>query len=337
MTVRRGIPVLLAVLVTTPALWAALHRARMEERAQLWECATAHLRVGYAGVSAWRQTEWGPEVRVRHDATTGLTEYRWNERPVILPSPSSRAADPAAFCLDPARAARNYRIRSVGEGFLLGRRTTLLDLEPLHEGRPTVHLTVDVATGLPLATTTMRWDGALYRATSFREVEIAPQSVEEPSRPGSLARYGAACPSDRFAEELGFQPLRPAYLPAGFQESASRLLHSFGGMARTTYDDGITSFEITQRRILTPAQNEQALVARMGERRAEYILRWIRSERVRAVVEAGDTVPGGAVVRRSKIPAHDSYELQVGDLNVTLVARADLHPDEILRVLQSLR
>jgi len=336
-TLRRALPGVLVLLVLTPALWAALHRVRMEERAQLWECATAHTRVGYAGVSAWRQTEWGHEVRVRHDASSGLTEYRWGETPVVLPSPSSRAADPAAFCLDPARAARNYRIREVGEGFLLGRRTSLLALEPLHEGRPTVHLTVDAATGLPLATATMRWDGALYRATSFREVAIAPQVVEPPSRPGSLARYGSACPSDKLADELGFQPLRPHYLPAGFEESASRLLESSGGMARTTYDDGITSFEITQRRILTPAQNEQALVARMGERRAEYILRWIRSERLRALVEAGDAIPGGAVVRRRKIPAHDSYELQVGDLNVTLVARADLHPDEILRVLQSLR
>ena len=75
----------------------------------------------------------------------------------------------------------------------------------------------------------------------------------------------------------------------------------------------------------------------MGERRARYMLRkidWIRRKRL---IQESETLDGGISVRRERRRRHHLYRLRVGDIDMTVTARSDLDPAEVLTVLRSLR
>lgn len=341
MNLRRPLLAALATLLLAPAIWAAIRTVRQEEAsaALLREVASAHRRVSYAGKVSWgRGGREDPPVRVRHDHTTAATEYRVGFTAFTLSAPSGRQPDPAAWCLDTTLAERNYRAREAGEAIFLGRAARVVLVEPKIEGRPTVRLTLDGATGLPLEARTFRPDGTLYRAANFREVEIGPQRVEAPAPlPGLRSWLGTIVPLDRLDETAGFHVLLPEYLPEGFQLGDARYVEWAAGMVRLHYHDGVTAFEITQTPILTPAQAEHLFAKKLGSRRAQLACRAYARERRNAVVASTDGADGGAVVRRKRGRMHHTYALDVGELSVTLCARADFDAGDVMRVLRSLR
>ncbi|MFQ5844453.1 MAG: hypothetical protein ACE5JG_05625, partial [Planctomycetota bacterium] len=221
----------------------------------------------------------------------------------------------------------------------LGRATRLVHLEPRHPGRPRLTLHVDRGTGVPLKVVTERADGSVYQVTAFTSFEPGPQRVEPRRRVGSdpCSWLGSPVPPGEVAERAGFAVLLPAYLPAGFRLTGARILHWRGRSVRLTYTDGVTAFEITERPVLTPAQIGYDLRRRMSEAKARRILRRIESQRIDRLVRSEGGGRAGPVAQRRRGSTHDTYELRIGDISVKVSARRDLDPEEILRVLRSLR
>jgi len=345
--------------------------------------ASAHQRVGYAGVAGWETGKQAPrkhdgwnsksesgsksnsgiqsgsgnkssksgrwsskkshKVEVRHDARTGRTLYRWNRYPYVRSGPSTRASDPAGWCLDPAALSRNYIASRDGIGFLLGRATRRLTLTPIHAGRPTVRLEVDADTDLPLQVTTYGHAGALYRKVAFRRVELGPQEVtsEITSKRWSSRSSDRTVGLDELAGAAGFPVVLPDYLPSGFVVRECRLSNWMGGTARVSYTDGVTTFEIRQSLVRTPAQMETILVGRFGEKRARMVLRKLLRMEWEALYRSAQRVPGELMVRRTRSSRHNTYRLrmEVGpkdDVDVTITARSDLDQEQVLAVIRSL-
>ena len=339
MTPRRSVLALLAVLVATPLLWGALRRVR--EREATWNlvraAVTAHERVSYRGRAAWRRTEWEKEVEVTHDAESGRTRYGWRRHSYVRKGPSSRMPDPAGWCSDLAALEDNYRPSEGKRVRFLDRLARIVALEPRHAGRPRVELTLDAQTSLPLRATWFRHDGELYRVAAFREIEIGPQEVAEPTSRRASAWLGRHVDPERASEAAGFALLEPDYLPPGFRGIDCRVKQWAGTKVTRTYTDGVTAFELSQEPVLTPAQMETELVRRLGWRRAAREMRWITYRGRRRIVQSGFAAKGEVVVRRHHRGAYRVFELRVADRNVTVTARGDLEAEQILHVLRSLK
>ncbi|MEE8103933.1 MAG: sigma-E factor regulatory protein RseB domain-containing protein [Planctomycetota bacterium] len=367
--------VLLALCAPTVA--AVFWRLKGEELAAMeavQRAASAHQRVGYAGVAGWetgaksrqkhdgwkksesgtksgsgtKSSRWHSKRRrkvdVQHDAKSGRTLYRWNRHPYVRAGPSTRASDPAGWCLDPAAVSRNYIASRDGIGFLLGRATRRLTLTPKHAGRPTVHLEVDADTELPLQVATFGHDGALYRKVAFQRVEIGPQEVtgEITSKRSSSRSSDRTLGLDALRNGAGFPVVLPDYLPAGFVVRECRLSDWMGGTARVSYTDGVTTFELRQSLVRTPAQMEAILVERFGERRAHMVLKKLLRMEWEALYRSEQRVPGELMVRRTRSSRHNTYRLRMdvgprGDVDVTITARSDLDQEQVLAVIRSLR
>ena len=335
---RAGIALVL-VLVGASVLTASLNPFGSNEVPDVVRrAATANRRVSYAGRASWKGRRWTRSVAIRHDSSAGLTAYRHNGHEFVLPGPSSRMSDPSAWCLDLDAVLQNYRSRTTGTSALLGRTTRTLVLEPLHPGRPTVTLHLDELTGLPLKTVTRSYDGTPYRMCAFNTLEFGPQHVErKPSRWYDHRRwYGTSVPPDKLVETVDFDLYLPDYLPAGFRLTDSRVLNWMGHWVRLTYSDGITTFELTEQLLLTPAQLLDEATGRMGKKKAERMVRRIQERRIDRLLRSDGAGKRGPVARRRRSKTHDSYSLRLGRVEIKVSARRDLDPKEILRVLRSL-
>jgi len=326
-----------SVLLGTPGLLAALSRVRDGgAMALVQRAATAFRRVSYSGTVAWRHGNWEPPVRVTHDAESGRTSYVWwGRHEMILAAPSTRTPDPAAWCLDPDALAEAYSAE-VGEPTrCLDRDALILKVTPRSEGRPSVVLTVDAETLLPLMVSTCRPDGSLYRVAAFREVTIGAATVREAGPSRFTGWYGGPVPPEQADELAGFRLLRPDHLPEGFRLHEVRCATEPLPSARFIYTDGVTTFELRQEPLLTPAQIDTLLALREDPAAAERSLRWIQARRYRAMLRQGSG-EAASVARRLDL-THAHYEFRVGRVELELTARANLDESEILSVIRSLR
>ncbi len=338
MTRRRAwLLVILSILLGTPALLAALARVRDGgAMALVQRAATAYRSVSYAGTVAWRHGIWEPPVRVTHDASSGRTSYVWwGRREMIFHAPSSRTPDPAAWCLDPEALADCYRAEEGETTRCLDREARILKVIPKAGGRPSVVLTVDAETLLPLMVSTCRPDGSLYRVAAFREVTIGEATVKDAVPTRFTGWYGGPVPPEQADEIAGFPLVRPDYLPEGFRLHEVRCATEPLPSARFIYTDGVTTFEIRQEPLLTPAQIDTLLALRGDPAAGERSLRWIQARRYRAMLRQGSGE--AASVARRQDASHAHYELRVGRVEVELTARANLDEGEILSVIRSLR
>jgi negative regulator of sigma E activity len=251
--------------------------------------------------------------------------------------------DPAAFCLDVDALLASYDVHAEGGGTCLERPVRRLRLEPRSPSSPTLRIAVDAETDLPLEVVTHRPDGELYRVVAFREIEFGPQAVsaqgtDSPAERILRARHEEEVPAteDELEAAADFALLRPDYLPPGFRCIGRRLRLWEATHAVHVYSDGATVFEVHQTRVPTPRRMEENLVRRAGPRRARReaaaILRH-RTEALRHLVPDG----GEPVARRRVDDAHVRYDVAFGEVEVALIARGDLDPDETLHVLRSLR
>jgi hypothetical protein len=324
---------LLSILVLTPLLWAAYRHAREGEAAQemLAEVATAHLRVGYEGEGAWGD-RW-PGMWVTHDARTGRTKYGSGPWSHVEGAPNGRMPDPAAFCLDLPALLANYRATEGEPGRYLGRDVRTLRVEPRHDGRPRLEILFDRETSLPLKVKTIRHEGAPLREAVFHTIFLGDQEVRASFGPpgGSMGRSVA---TDRVDEEAGFAVWRPAYLPEGFRLTDCRVSRWMGSCARLLYTDGVTAFELWQRPVLTPAQVETLFARAPGG--PAFHVRWHMLFSRRALVRSAGAEEGGIAVERHECGPHVRFEMRIEGCDVTLVTRADLDPEEPMRVLRSL-
>lgn len=331
---RRFALPLAATLGLASLLFAAYHRVReSEESAELLRAvATAHQRVGYEGEGAWGN-QW-PGMWVRHDARNGRTRYGSGMWSHVEGSPNGRMPDPAAFCLDVDALLENYRATEGEPSRYLDRDARTLLVTPTREGRPSLEILFDRETTLPLKVKTIRPDGTVLREAVFHKLFLGECDVQPSFGPGGPGEMGRAVPRDKADEEAGFAVWRPAYLPAGFRLIECRISRWMGPCARLLYSDGVTAFELWQRPILLPAQIETIFARAPGG--PGFHLKWQQQAGLRALARSGGAGPDGIAVGRHQCGPHVSYELRVCDCDETLVTRADLDPEEPMRVLRSL-
>ena len=342
MNARRSWLALLGILLAGPVLWAGIRHVQRGEAARdlLHGCVQAHRHVSYAGEVGWTSGERKKGLEVRHDSASGRTRYarqRSKWPPFTLSRPSSRMGDPAGWCLDEQALLRSYGVRVEGASRHLGRPAQVLVVEPRLSGRPRLEVVVDRATMLPLKVTTFKPDGEVYRVASFTRLEIGPQEVEERrSKWGKGNFFGEAVPLEAATATAGYRIRVPDYLPSGFALRECRVNKRWGGKVWMTFTDGVTSFDLNQSRVPTPAQLETMFERRMGAERAARMVRWSVEKRLRRTIKEGseDNV---AVVRHKRKRMHRHYDLRVEDLEVSLIARADFDAEDCLRVLRSLR
>jgi negative regulator of sigma E activity len=276
-------------------------------------------------------------MAIEHDAERGLTRYEWRRGfGFVVDGVSTRAGDPAGWCLDFDALRDSYDATIRGTARLHGRLVRNVDLTPVHPGRPRVRLAVDAEHLLPLQVDTYGADGSLYRSTAFRKITFGPCTVagDDALRFGNWR--GASVAPERLAEAAGFAVLRPDYVPPGFRLADCRLIEWIGTDVRMVYTDGLTAFELCQSRVLTPARMEMELARRLGPARAEREVDRHLEQRYQGLALAGESGEG-TVARRCDRGSHVSYELRTSDLDVRLTARSDLPGAELLSVLRSLR
>jgi hypothetical protein len=332
-TPRRFRLALLATLVLASILWGAYRRKRGSEEAAelLREVATAHLRVGYEGEGAWGN-QW-PGMWVTHDAKTGRTKYGTGPWSQVESAPSGRMPDPAAFCLDLEALLENYNASEGEPGRYLDRDVRTLLVEPRHEGRPSLEILFDRATSLPLKVKTTHHGGVPLREAVFHSIFLGDRDVRRSFGP-SPGDMGRSVAPDRADEEAGFPVWRPAYVPEGFRLVKCRVSRWMGPCVRLLYTDGVTAFELWQRPVLLPAQIESIFSRAPGG--ADFHVRWHRRCGLRALARSGGAGEDGIAVERHECGPHVRYEMRVAGSDVTLVTRADLDPEEPVRVLRSI-
>jgi hypothetical protein len=342
MSMRRSWLALIGVLIAGPVLWAGIRHVQRGEYAitLLHECVTAHRHVSYAGEVGWNCGQKRKALAVRHDAEGGRSRYAWKKGkwpPLTVPRPSIRMGDPAGWCLDEEALLRSYRVRVDGAARHLDRPAQLLVVEPRLAGRPRVEVVVDRETRLALKVTTFKPDGEVYRVAAFSRIEIGPQEIRvRPGKWGVDKFLGKKVPLEAASATAGYGIRVPDYLPDGFQVSSCRVNRRWGGKVWMSFTDGVTSFDLNQSRVPTPAQLETRFARRMGPERAARMVRWSIDRRLRRTLAEG-AEDGVAVVRHKSKRKHRKYELRVDDLEISLIARADIDPEECLRVLRSLR
>jgi len=327
--------VLLAVLVGTPAVWAAVRHARAAEAVDLLRsAATAHTRASYRGAIRWNVGWKRKTTQVRHDAVSGRTAYRFGRfREFVVAKPSHRMPDPTAWCVDVEALARNYRARESKSAEFLGRAVRVLRALPRHAGRPSLEIWVDRTSGLPLKVSTFRADGSLYRVSKFERIEFGPQEVREIDLHKAHRFIGTPVSLEDPQEAAGFLPLHPDYLPKGFKLVQARVKQWATPQLTQLYSDGLTAFELRQAPKATPAVVED-FHRKLGDRWAKRMLgMFMRKARARLARAEGDG-PATVVCRSRR--SHQTFELRVGDLDLRLTARSDLDKQEMLKVLRSL-
>lgn len=340
MTLKRGSLALLGLLLVAPVVFATWRQVQRDKAfALVRAAATAHEHVGYAGEVGWRKARWGKSVTVAHDATSGRTRYRWGKWfAYTTERPSSRSPDPAAWCLDLEALEDNYHAEELDPVEFLGRRARHLVLTSRYEGRPSVHLTIDAGTNLPLKIATYAPDGTLCRVAAFKKVKIGPQAVEKSRRPRAWSEwFGKTVAPAAAAKAVDFEPMIPDYLPEGFRLIDSRVSgHGVLKRLRLVYSDGLTTFELEQGIVPTPAQKEADYERRFGKRKVEWFMRqYLRH--CRGWIIRSEGAGGKTTVTRHSMGRHRVHQLVVDRVEVKLTSRSDLAADEPIRVLQSLR
>jgi hypothetical protein len=241
--------------------------------------------------------------------------------------------DPAAFCLDLEALLGNYRASEGEPSRYLDRDVRTLLVEPRLEGRPRLEILFDRETSFPLRVKTVRHDGVLLREAVFHSIFLGDRDVRRPFGP-TPNEMGRNVDPGHADEEAGFPVWRPAYVPEGFRLVTCRVSRWMGPCVRLLYTDGVTAFELWQRPVLLPAQIETIFARAPGG--PEFHARWHRRNGLRALARSGGAGEDGIAVERHECGPHVRYEMRVAGCDVTFVTRADLDPEEPLRVLRSI-
>jgi negative regulator of sigma E activity len=136
---------------------------------------------------------------------------------------------------------RNYRVRRQGTGTVAGRRVVELVIEPRHQGNPTKRVWIDPTCRMALREEVRDSQGRLLAASEFErfeQVRELPAGLFEP--PSSSTEWTP--PS-----ALPFSPLRPRYVPPGYQEvrRAAARRGPFQGV-HLRYTDGLGTISLFQ-------------------------------------------------------------------------------------------
>jgi outer membrane lipoprotein-sorting protein len=195
----------------------------------------------------------------------GVTVLDDGERTVRLDPDSARvvvgrtAEAPERRAKRKALLERNYLARMTGEETVAGRRTYRIELRPRHPGNPWKRLWVDRVTKILLASEDYDGAGRLTRKSRVESIEFdysEPKGSLKPSE--ELVKHAKPEPADeneivppgKISKAVGFQVLRPTYMPPGYQLEAAFVYSCQCGCrvpaARLQYGDGLNTISVLQ-------------------------------------------------------------------------------------------
>jgi len=199
----------------------------------------------------------------------------WRFHPRTSQWRPSASRDAAA--MDLARLLANYTVTQERIERMAGRRCHVIAIKPRRSGNPSRRVWVDVATKVPLKTQFFAADGALISEASLTDIQFAvAKSLAALVHPPSNV---AAAPEHQSA--LDFEPIKPAYLPPGYELVASAVLSARGRPScHLQYSDGLGTVSVFEQR-RAPAKEEHERPHARGQQqhtrhRAQFppVLRW---------------------------------------------------------------
>lgn len=132
---------------------------------------------------------------------------------------------------------RNFRLHVVRKDRVAGRPTTVVDVLPLHAGRPSQRIWMDEATGLPLRVERRTPQGDLISMSEFRKIQVPaklpPDAFEFalPPRARVTSSVQMIATGSTLAElrtPMPFPVRMPTYLPSGFEVTTVHLFENQG-------------------------------------------------------------------------------------------------------------
>lgn len=149
----------------------------------------------------------------------------------------------------------NYNAVSLGTESLAGRKANVIRLEPRTSGNPKAKLWIDTVSGVVLQNERYLHNGKLATRSVFTSIKFTSTL---PSSLFSLPKHWKTVRTDtdtssvtasRLRSEVGFDPLKPSYLPRGyaFDGHFKRYTGSGKPAAVLKYTDGLNSITVFQR------------------------------------------------------------------------------------------
>lgn len=217
------------------------------------------------------------------------------------------SASHEAAAMDVARLLANYTVTQVGSEQIAGRRCHVIAIRPKRPGNPSRRVWVDAATALPLKSQFFGADGALVSEAGFTAIQFAvPKSLAALVQPPK----NVAAPRQP-EPALDFDPIKPAYLPPGYELVASAALSARGRPSwHLQYSDGLGTISVFEQRVAAPTGRDDSGRPERRHRGAR----------------------GGAFGGRPHFPS--ALRWRHGDLRFTLIG--DVSPQEIGKIAASL-
>ena len=182
---------------------------------------------------------------------------------------------PAAVDLD--RLLANYTATEESTDSVAGRRCLVVTIKSKRAGNPSRRVWIDAETNVPLKTQFYGADGNLISEATFVDIQFAvPKEVSASVRaPKEVAESGQQQPT------LGFDPIKPAYLPPGYELVASTALSVRGrASGHLQYSDGLGTISLFEGRRGSSSEEPDHKGSRgeprhgRGQRQFPLALRW---------------------------------------------------------------
>jgi len=219
----------------------------------------------------------------------------------------------------------NYNAVPLGTESVAGRKAHIIRLEPRMPGNPKAKLWIDTASGIVLQNERYLHNGKLATRSVFTTIKFAstlPASLFSLPKQWKTVRIDADTPSvtaSKLRGEVGFDPLKPSYLPRGyaFYGHFKRYTGSGKPAAVLKYTDGLNSITVFERMsgIGTGGKGQGRGLGR----------RWRRGG-------TGPATGRGQCIMRSDLQA-EVAEIEVKGIIVTVTA--DIDPKQLRQIAES--
>lgn len=208
------------------------------------------MRITYSAPPRMAQT-----VIVDDGAT--LYQYNGGKKNELNESPSKLAKRLKLYpAVMHAHAEKRLSVSVLDNDNVAGRPCTVIQVERKQDPGPIRTFWVDDATGVQLKVQVQERDGVLRSVTQFTSiafnVQIPPGAFAQPeTRPGvQIVHSTPPAPTPLLpntAAPAGFAPLKPTWLPTGYQFQNAQVTQSVeGNMIHARYSNGVNTLSIFQ-------------------------------------------------------------------------------------------
>jgi negative regulator of sigma E activity len=204
------------------------------------------------------RTEFLGSERMQGAVRIEIGKDAWRFNPGSGQWRRSLSHEPGA--MDLARLLANYTATKERTDRVAGRRCSVVTIKPKRPGNPSRRVWIDADTSLLLKTQFFGASGNLISEATFIDIQFAvPKSVQVRA-PKEVAA------SDEPPPTLGFDPVKPSYLPPGYGIVTSTALSVRGrATCHLQYSDGLGTISLFEER-RGPSSEEPAHRGARGER-----------------------------------------------------------------------